>query len=513
MPLPSAACYDVRIDWYADGDYDDAVDDVSGRVLANPGLTIESGRDTARSTGPPMIGISEFVLDNRDRALSPENATSLIYQYIVPGRPVQIQALHGSRSPYREHTPYRENDPYRGVAAFALGAGQLETMQHQPGWGQQTVAISALSTMKHLKRRIVSVELQGPITTDTAVNLVLNAAGWPPDRRVVHISDSVLQLFWVDERPAWDVLVELVATEGPGSLLYQDGAGILYWKNRNHRATDVRSVNVQAQLVDGTDLIGPFDLPYTELQYDPRWVDIITRATVATKWRQAAAAPEVVWKLGAALTMTQIVHTLYARPPDPFVAAITPALGTDYTVSGGTASVALAWANGAVAKLTVTALTGSPTVNDLQLRARPYPVVGETQIEASVTVPDETLEKTLAVSAWPELAPEHAQAICNAYIDRFQESRPSLVVRIPATDGRTLKAILRVQISDRLTVFNRELGLASDVFVEKIRHEIGRGGRHVLVLSCEPATGIGTAGAIWDHPGSVWDGPTTTWGV
>jgi len=52
----------VGIDWNDDADYSDTGEDVSTRVLANPGIAIDRGRDQVRSLAPPMAGAATFDL-------------------------------------------------------------------------------------------------------------------------------------------------------------------------------------------------------------------------------------------------------------------------------------------------------------------------------------------------------------------------------------------------------------------------------------------------------------------
>ena len=515
-PLPPYAAYPIEIDWYDNGDFTDAIDDVSADVLgglagASYGLSVEIGRDTARSTGPPMIGKADFTLNNQHRGYSPEYGAGPRYQFIKPGRPVRIRALHGPRSVYRDHVPYRNHVLYRGRAHYGLMLGNLESFEHDPNLGARIVSVSALGSMKRLLRQVISVDLKGTTRTDSAIAYVLDAAGWPADKRTLNISDSIVHYFWVDEEPAWDVLVKLVATEGAGSVLWQDGDGMLYWRNRNHRLIDPRSTTSQATLHDGSLAPATGRYAYTSLNYDPRWADIVSRVTVSTVKRELAPVPVVVWQLGDTFVAPPTTpRVIWARPSDPFEGAVSPVAGTDYTVSGGTASITLAWTSGAVARIEALALTGTPTISGLQLRARPLPVIGETVLEAVANV-DESLEKTLEIAAWPDLDFAQGQAICDSYLARYRESRPLITVTMDNIDGATLQRMMQIRISDRLTIVNEHLGLVSDVFVEKYRHDVSQGGRHVLTLYCEPVAAVGSSGAIWDT--GRWDAPAAVWGV
>lgn len=507
MAMPTNATPRVLVDWYDAGAYTGAVDDVTSAVLGTPGVTIEYGRDTARSTSPPMIGAGEFTLNNENRAYSPENASSPLYQFMRPGRAVRIETTHGERSLYRSHKLYRSHTPYRGLGVYPLMTGRTEAFAQHPEWGHRAVDVSALGTATQLRRKIVSVDFFATLRTDSAAGFVLTAAGWPVDKQVLHVSDSIMNGFWVDQRPAWDVLVELLATEGAGAVMYEAPDGTFYWKNRNHRATEARSTTSQATLQDGTGT----GLYYQHLSYEPRWEDVINRVTITTKQRALAGAPTVVWKLGTPLTVASPnAVTIWARGQDPFRNAITPVDTVDYTVAGGTVFLALSQTGGGGVEIVVQAISGVPVISNLQLRAYSYPVVGETQIEASTTVPDAE-EKTLTISAWPEIDPAQAQAIADSYLERYSDSRPIITLTFQNADGPHMEKILDLEISDRITIINQHLGLNADAYVERIRHEITGAGRHAITLACEPVFSLGSVGFAWDAAGSLWD--TATWGI
>jgi hypothetical protein len=314
----------------------------------------------------------------------------------------------------------------------------------------------------------------------------------------------VLTGFWVAERPAWDVIVELLATEGPGSLLWEDGFGRLHFENRTWRATATRSTVVQATFHDGTGS-GIF---YERLEYDPRWDDVVNRVTVTTNQR-ALQAEAVIWRLGADLTFAGgETKMIKVKPSDPFQAAVTPLITTDYTVSGGTVSVAMAETGGAIATLTITATSGTPTVSGLQVRGQPYTAIGETVVE-STTTSETGEEKTRDVSIWPEIDPAQAKAITDAWLLRYQDSRPIITVTLQNYDAAAEEQMLDLQISDRVRITNAHLGLDLDAYVERVRHVVTVGDGHVMTLSCEPVSAIGAIGSRWDF--GTWE--SATWGV
>ena len=500
-PAPANATPLVLIDWMANN-YDSALADVTDRTI--PPISIEYGRDTGRSAAPPMISAVDLTLWNNDRLLSPENPSSPVYQYIKPGRRLLIAQEHGTEDLYRGTDDYRADDYYRGVGVWPLLTGWTDQFQYGSAPFDYMVKLSGLGSSATLLRKIVSVEYSGATRVDTAILNVLTAAGWPASQMELVVSDSLLTDFWVSERPAWEVLVELLATEGPGSLLWEDGAGTLRFQNRNWRATATRSTTYQATLHDGSDT----GIWYTTLAYDPRWDDVVNRVTVTVNQR-ALEATSVIWSYGVDLTvLSGTPKVLKLKPSDPFQNAITPVLTTDYTVSGGTVAITMDWADGAIATLTLTATSGNPTLSGLQVRAQPYKAVGETVIEVS-TASETGEEKTYNIAAWPELNPSDAHIIADSYLLRYQDSRPSITVTLVNYDGDTQEQMLNFQISDLVRIVNAHLGLDVDAYIERIKHDILSNGRHIMTLSCEPVSPIGVTGSRWDA--GTWD--TATWGI
>lgn len=508
---PTDAIPLVRIDWQADN-YSSVMADVTDRTLAGSSgvITVEYGRDTARSSAPSMIGVVDLELLNVDRMLSPENPGSPIYQYIKPGRPMQVSQKYGTAKTYRSGSLYRSGDYYRGVGVRPLITGHTNRFQYGLELGNQRVQVSGLASSAMLKRKIVSVAYTGATRTDTAIERVLLAADWPTSMQVMTISDSMLTDFWVPERPAWDVLIELLATEGPGSLLWEDGFGRLRFQNRTWRATATRSTTVQATLHDGTYTGGGLALLYDieQFGYDPRWDDVVNRVTAETNQRALQASTDI-WRMGTDLTLAVgTPQPIKVIPSDPFQNAITPLIGTDYTVSGGTVSITMEETAGAVATLVVTALSGTPTVSGLKVRGQPYTAIGKTLVE-STTTSETGEEKTRAMSIWPEIDPAQAKSVTDAYLLRYQDSRPIITVMLQNLDATAQETMLGFEISDRVRIINSHLGLDADAYIERVKHVVIGDGRHVMTLSCEPVSPIGAVGSRWDS--GLWD--SATWGV
>ena len=81
----------IAIDWNRDGDYSDAYEDVTDRVIsANWFLGMEElYKDAADNS------VLNLVLENADKRLSPEYASSPLYGQVTPFKPIRIQSDDG----------------------------------------------------------------------------------------------------------------------------------------------------------------------------------------------------------------------------------------------------------------------------------------------------------------------------------------------------------------------------------------------------------------------------------
>lgn len=546
MTLPATLDVQVAVSWDGTAAFDGEHDDVTPDTAIDPGVQVRHGRQDSLTLSPPRISDGGFDVHNDDGTYSQERADSPIYQRVLPGRPVRYRAAVGTEGAYTEGTPYTEADPYTGLGTWPLGRHILREISQTTAIGNRRVAFETIGYETVLTRAVVTVPLQQAIRTDQAVTLLLDAAGWPEDARDVAVGDTTLLLWWCDERHPWDAMLELLGAEGPGTF-YVDRDGVFHWENRNYRTITERSTTSQATFLDRDD--GPASTyadgnPYTDnrlyrdhvsglwffgLGYDPGFRNIYNRATYATKRRPEPSSVSVtpVWEYGATLELSaNQSRTLFARPADPFVEAVEPVAATDYTVTAGSATVVLTYSSGFVAFIVVTAGPSGATIEGvtstgLQLRAKSLTIVSETTAENSVDasesiakfspIPGAAIPITLSVQGWPEIDPATAEAVCNAWVNRYMVPRPVVMIGLRNADGEHLRQILERMPSDRITLVEANTGLDADVWVNSTQLRIsGAAGRVVeAVLGCEICDEL--SGAIWDV--SLWDDPAAVWGV
>lgn len=522
MTLPATLDVSVEVSLDGTGAYTGAHDDVTAVVSVTPGVTIQEGREGARALLPPRVPSLAYELRNEDARYSPQHPGSAVYQLLIPGRPTRVVALHGDVRDYDSDVEYDADVYYDGQISKQLASGAIDDIRQTTELGQRRVALDCLGTSSILVGQKVTVALQANIRTDQAISLLLDAAGWPTALRAISTGDTLLSYWWCDGRAPWDAILELLASEGPCQM-YQDADGVLHFENRNYRTITARSQTSQASFAD-TSSSG---LRIAGLTYDPGFKSIYNRATYSTVRRTLGALAKI-WEYGTTLTLTANQSiTLIVRPTDPFQNAVTPAAGTDYTVSAGSlSSVTLSATSGLVAFLTLTAGASGATVvgvtsTGIQLRAQPLTVVSETAVENSVDasasiakyspIPGANVPRTLAVQGWPEIDVPSAQAVCNAWVNRYKEQHPQVSIRFRNVDGEHVRQMLERQVSDRVTLTEANTGIDADLWVETKELVISGGEGRLLdcVLGCELVDVL--TGAIWDV--SLWNDAAATWGV
>lgn len=500
--------YMPAIDWNDDGTFgNSAEEDLRGRTLSDPAPETEIGRDQATSIGGPMAGRMSMTLYNTDGALDRDNSGSPIYGLVRTNRPARFTAGIGDPIPYRSHYLYREPDtPYRGQAQVPFFQGRVENYEFEDKDGLKTVKVTALGRLAELQAiDNLVVPVLTNVTTDVAVAAVLDACGVLPSERVLSTGYTTLAYWWADNTNALGALKQILATEGPGAALYEDGQGRIHFEDRHYRDNTARCLTPQHVYDTGINVLS--------INVDPRSDAIINRATATASRRQLQAAA-VVWSLGQTLTLTSSqVRRITVRPQDPFRNAVAPVAGTDYTVSSGSATVTLVGTGGAASQLIITAGVGGATVTGLQLRAESFVKLDEIDVESEPPNPESTNDfgdKVKSLGNWPEVDFNVLKDLCDEMVLRYQFERPLFTITAFPRDFDELRQIMAHQISDRIEISDNRSGITVHVWIEQLKHQPASGGRmHLVTIVGEFAWG-GAGGGV-GGPVSRWD--TDTWGA
>ncbi len=164
----ATANYRVLVDWNNDGDFADAYDDITADVIE---LSYSRGRDqNSQLVGRSIAGVLTVRLRNRDGKYNSFKATSPIYGSILPNRKVRLET--------DDDFPYTFPVVFAGTA---LWSGFLDSIEPLPRADRQHEAVlRAVGPLSILRNTIMSsIPPQTSIRTDTAIGLILDAAGWP----------------------------------------------------------------------------------------------------------------------------------------------------------------------------------------------------------------------------------------------------------------------------------------------------------------------------------------------
>ena len=482
------AVYTIWIDSDEDGTFD-GDEKVTSDVLARNHIVTTRGKDQIRELAPPRAGSCQFELDN-------------------------------TAGTYDVGTSFNEGQGVRLRATFAavdyeLFTGLVDDLRQNPNHDERSVTVGAIGPMSKLaNRRGISTVLYANITTGTALGHLLDAAGWAGADRDIDAGQQTFAWWWLDDNETlFGAMNSLLATEGPGAAIYEDGTGKLVFRDRHARVTESRSIAIQTTF-RGT---GTEPLHSEPIRYVSGTKDIINVATMTRKARSAAALGEI-WALGETLVLAPSeARKFTVRQSDrtPFTAAVNPVEDTDFTVTTGTVSSStLDRSSGSSAVLTMTAGSGGATVTGLVVRGQSVSVDSTTDIEnsfdasASITKHDKRPLPT-RVKIRSEISLIDALALMDSYVAYFKDPRPTAEFTVIANrHADAMVAWLKREVGDRVRLISTHSSIDFEAYVEQIRHDIHGAPLHVTTFGVEDATILGDPW-IWDT--STWDGDDVFW--
>ena len=454
---------ELAIDRNGDGDFLDPGEDVTADALAETGIRVYRGADEARAISPPRVGELQAELNNRSGEYSRNP--------LPTGGAVRLR-----------------------IGSADLWRGNLERPAQHPEQERQSTELSAVGRAARLTGVKVSTALYENIRVDEAMGHVLDAAGWPASARSLAAARTTLEWFWADEQDAWELLVSLYYTEGPGAMLFEGRGGEIVFRNR-HQALTLTASNTAQTTVRSTGasprIAGGFE-------HDYGVEHVINDASVKVA-RRSAKPLETVWSVGEPLRLaSNEVRKFNARASsgDPFKDALAPVEGTDYALAAGSlASVSLDRTSGVSVELTLTAGPDGATVTGpsialegddsedsdegLGLRASPVIVDGETLVVNRADAADSiarhgrrTLPSQYAIR--PEIARNVAQDLADAIVAFYKAGREMVEAPLMNSDAVTESAQLGRDLGDRIRI-EAESGnydVDQDFHILGITHEI-----------------------------------------
>lgn len=442
------------------------------RVHDRTTISIDYGRDQARSLSPSKPGESGLELDNTSKDYSPEYSSSPLAAYLGPGKEMVVQATYSSR-------------------AYILYRGFTDNYDLHPAVGDGAAGFSALDGLARLKGTTVSTALYGAIRTGDAIHRILDAYGWTAGRDI-DPGGSTLRWWWVEGADAFGAVADIVTSEGPGAFVHVGPSGEFVFRDRHHRLIRAASTTSQATFRDtGSDPL--FEPP---IAYDAGWRDVVNSTIFEVVDRAPKNSPEVVWTLSG---QTQIspgeTKTFYVTANAAFTSLVTPTQGTDpnggtdFVLDGsGPLSFTFAGTSGQSTQMRVTCPLGASvlTIRTAQLRGYTLDEVARTK----VTVEDSASIAQNGRRSYPGSAPNigvhDALAVATLIVGQRSTRLPIVKIRLINGNATLLAQQLGRDLSDRVTIVDSETGLNADFYLEQIRHDISETGLRLdTTFGCE----------------------------
>jgi hypothetical protein len=466
------ATYTVAVSWRGNYQFTDAGDLVDVR----PEVSISYGRDQTRSLSPISMGSASFELNNLNRDYSPDNSSSPLAGFIAPARPVKIEAvLNGS--------------------PFVLFRGHIDEYNVNPSPKERRVDITALDALAKLREARGTTSLHPALRAGEAIGKILDSIGWPTADRDIDVGATTVRWWCIDDDEAWQSILDLVAAEGPPSLVTVDTTGRIVFRDRHHRLLRTASNTSQVTFRDtGTEPL--FSAP---MEYDQGWRDVYNDVAISVDERNPEPELTAIWSSDLSYSIPSgTTYTITARTSDPFTGAIAPVNGTDYQLRAGSASITLSRTSGKSTTISIVA-SGDTVIDDLQVRGYAVPVSRSVQISKS----EPTSIATYGLKTWPDSLQlaclEDARAIGDIVLSYRSERLPIVTLTVIGDRDSRLGQCLGRNLSDRATVVDGETGLNRDFFIEKITHRIPLGGLfHVTTFGCEAVPAPGTSPFTFD---------------
>lgn len=468
MPIlsPATAVSDlalsIAIDWDDDGDFTGPGEDVTERVLAAGGFTASLGRDQARALAPPASGRGAFSLDNTSTDYSPENTDSPLAGDVLPARGVlATAALNG--------------------VAHTLIRGHLDEYELKVQRNSVTVDCTALDPLAKLKGTSISTQLHKGIRTGQAIGYVLDAVGWPAEARTLDVGATGIRWWWEENADAYDALIRIVQSEGPGATVHATEDGKVVFRDRHHRLLNATSTMSQVTLTDGTDSYEP---AFSTIEYDHGWREVINRVVIKTDERDPSPLPETVWEspdvrsIAASSTLS-----LRIELNDPVIA---PTVA--YKLLAGTVTASILQTSGQALTLEFTTGGSPAALSTIVVSGQPVAVRRTYQTEVEDTVSSAKYGQRSLPHEVPWAGVHDAYAIANLIIGSRSERLPVVSIRIVGAHNPTrLHQQLSRDLSDRIHITEAKTRLDHDFYIEQIGHRISGGGFLETTFGCEKA--------------------------
>lgn len=319
--------FNVLIDQDRDGEFQKPTDDVSEHLMGPIGLTASRGRERARLNSPVMAGDFSAGLYNIESQ----------FNDLEPGMAVQWATTGDAGGSLFELEGGGELELEDGGGSLSLGDRPalviattiLDIPVENPEFPLPSVTLPCKGNLSTLRGKTISTALYQGKTTDELLNIILDEAGWPADKRSIQVGLTAHAVWFLYKADAFQAAEDLQFSEGPGAIIYESRDGWFVFENRDARSTQSRSTMVQATYTDQEGRV--------RITRQKNFQDIIQAVGITVEEREAQpVAP--IWELDSELVLgANEVWKRRFTTSEPFINALLPdslAVNTIFTLTG-----------------------------------------------------------------------------------------------------------------------------------------------------------------------------------
>uniref|UniRef100_A0A6M3JWA4 Putative tail protein n=1 Tax=viral metagenome TaxID=1070528 RepID=A0A6M3JWA4_9ZZZZ len=452
FPISFPTGYLIEVTW-GNAIYDDITADVK---------SIHFSRGKSDELGKAEVGQLSATLNNADGLYTPSNSGGNLYGSLLPKRPIKVYYSSGG-------------------ADYPLFYGFIEEIIPHPHKTEQDCIITAIDGLDFLSRHDMATALYKDTLTGAIHGYILDDAGWSATTRTLDAGQDTVPYWYGHDVKARYAQTELDNNEQGFS--YVDGSGYFNFEDRHHRSTSTHQTS-QATFNNTMANISP--------NWNPKNVYNEVKVTVTP------------WEVQSSTTL----WTLEETPSIP--AGETRTWWADSSVSGESVFVD-AWADINDGDTDMTANSesgggGTDMTADISVTETKFAKTMKIQLENTAEVPayitlfqargtyydDKTKVTLKAEDSTSQTAyqkrtfeldgkymadTDKAQDYTDYAIGKYKNPRAELSMSAMNQDSTMLSNILSLEISDRITVVNDELGLNDDYFIDYLEHDISMSGK------------------------------------
>jgi len=411
-------------------------------------------RGKSDELGKAEVGQLSITVNNDSGNYSPSNSGGDYYGYLYPKRTIGIRAY---------------DDDYN----YQLFYGYVEEIIPHPHQSEQDAIITATDGLDYLSRHDMATALYKDTKTGAIHDYILTDANW---LRLAILNDGQ------DTVPFWyghDVKARFAQTEIDDSeqgFSYVDGFGYFNFEDRYYRSSE------EGQTSQATFTNTMLDMTYS---LNTKNVYNIIKATITPFELQSEAE---LWRLEETPSIDIGDTLVWWGDSEYFVDAwVTPASTTDYTANSAsdgsgddmTSDIAITTTKFAkTIKLSIKN-NGTVPVYITLLKARGTWYDDQTKVTRKAedsTSQDDYQKRTLNIGGKYLDNTTQAEGLVEVALSKYKEPRGEIGMSIMGSDDTNLAQILSLEISDRITVVNTELGINADYFIDYMEHSISQSG-------------------------------------